>query len=441
VKAIKYLSFFLLFLNTQQTYPQNHKILIYDPSEVSESFQYSFSMLSDDSVFVADTIDENINNFDALFIFIGYPYVLSQNEGNRLIEYLSLNKPIYLYSELGVQEIDSVAFWNYINVIGIAWLPLLVPVDFVEGVDTMFTKNVLIDTSFISGSIPVVFGDVVPILTGVGDSSLSLTTTYIPLNNSINVIIDLYNLINHIEFLERVLQHFGLKPLIPQIQFYPPTDTAYILGGCTTPEIISHNLISTPIRDSISIEPGFNTDFMYYDSLGYPVYIENFYFIAIDSLNDFEYELWFHPKTYPPFDPVLILFDSTFYIDLNDFDIQLIAKRNGIQVDSFTQPFRADYGLEVEDADLLPREFNLSQNYPNPFNPNTTINYQISELSFVTLKVYDVLGNEIATFVKEEKPAGSYEVEFNATGLPSGVYFYRLQAGSFVETKKMVLMK
>jgi predicted GH43/DUF377 family glycosyl hydrolase len=89
----------------------------------------------------------------------------------------------------------------------------------------------------------------------------------------------------------------------------------------------------------------------------------------------------------------------------------------------------------------LPNQFELSQNYPNPFNPTTTINYQIPELSFVTLKVYGVLGNEIATLANEEKPIGSYEVEFNATALPSGIYFYRLQAGSFVETKKMVLIK
>ena len=93
------------------------------------------------------------------------------------------------------------------------------------------------------------------------------------------------------------------------------------------------------------------------------------------------------------------------------------------------------------DTPNLPTEFFLSQNYPNPFNPITTIKYQIPELSNVTLKVYDVLGNEIASPVNEEKPSGSYEVEFNATILSSGIYFYRLQAGSFVETKKMVLMK
>jgi len=89
----------------------------------------------------------------------------------------------------------------------------------------------------------------------------------------------------------------------------------------------------------------------------------------------------------------------------------------------------------------LPNAFSLEQNYPNPFNPSTTINYQIPELSFVTLKVYDVLGSEVATLVNKELPVGNYEIEFDATTLPSGIYFYRLQAGSFVETKKMVLMK
>jgi hypothetical protein len=94
-----------------------------------------------------------------------------------------------------------------------------------------------------------------------------------------------------------------------------------------------------------------------------------------------------------------------------------------------------------EISGALPTEFDLTQNYPNPFNPSTKIEYQIPEISFVTLKVYDVLGSEVVTLVNEEIPIGRHEVEFNATSLPSGIYFYRLQADSFVETKKMVLMK
>jgi len=85
--------------------------------------------------------------------------------------------------------------------------------------------------------------------------------------------------------------------------------------------------------------------------------------------------------------------------------------------------------------------FYLVQNYPNPFNPSTSIQYEVSSRQFVSLKVYDVLGNEVATLVDEEKSAGSYKVEFDGTDLSSGIYFYQLKAGSFVETKKMVLLK
>ena len=94
-----------------------------------------------------------------------------------------------------------------------------------------------------------------------------------------------------------------------------------------------------------------------------------------------------------------------------------------------------------QNTDLTSLDFFFVQNYPNPFNPTTTIKYQIPELSFVTIKVYDVLGNEVATLLNEENPSGTYEIEFDGTELPSGVYFYQLKAGNFVETKKMLLLK
>lgn len=83
----------------------------------------------------------------------------------------------------------------------------------------------------------------------------------------------------------------------------------------------------------------------------------------------------------------------------------------------------------------------LDQNYPNPFNPTTNIEFRIADFGFVSLKVYDILGNEIVTLVNEEKPAGEYEVEFSAAELPSGIYFYQLKAGDYVQTKKMVLLR
>jgi hypothetical protein len=87
------------------------------------------------------------------------------------------------------------------------------------------------------------------------------------------------------------------------------------------------------------------------------------------------------------------------------------------------------------------KDFRLSQNYPNPFNPNTKISWHSPVANHQTLKVYDVLGNEVATLVNEFRNAGSYEVDFDASKLSSGVYFYKLQAGDFVQTKKMILMK
>ncbi|MFB3057119.1 MAG: polysaccharide deacetylase family protein [Ignavibacteriaceae bacterium] len=96
-------------------------------------------------------------------------------------------------------------------------------------------------------------------------------------------------------------------------------------------------------------------------------------------------------------------------------------------------------------TDLVPVEIQLFQNYPNPFNPSTRIQYSVSSRQFVSLKVYDILGNEIATLINEEKTAGVYEVEFSKEmihqTLPSGVYFYQLQVGNFMETKKMILTK
>ena len=97
---------------------------------------------------------------------------------------------------------------------------------------------------------------------------------------------------------------------------------------------------------------------------------------------------------------------------------------------------------EVITADVSkPTDFALEQNYPNPFNPTTNISYSIPQNSFVTLKVYDVLGNEFATLVNENQEAGNYQVTFNASTLSNGVYFYRLQANDFDITKKMIFMK
>jgi hypothetical protein len=92
-------------------------------------------------------------------------------------------------------------------------------------------------------------------------------------------------------------------------------------------------------------------------------------------------------------------------------------------------------------SSIIPDKFYLNQNYPNPFNPSTTIKYGLKKQSNVELTIYDAIGRQIKTLVKNSQPAGSYEVTFNAQELSSGVYFYRLTTSEYVETKKMMLVK
>jgi choice-of-anchor B domain-containing protein len=94
-----------------------------------------------------------------------------------------------------------------------------------------------------------------------------------------------------------------------------------------------------------------------------------------------------------------------------------------------------------EDENHLPVNFGLAQNFPNPFNPTTKIRYSVASSQLTVLKVYDVLGVEIVTLVNEEKSPGEYEVDFNGSSFPSGIYFYSLSSGSFIQTKKMLLIK
>jgi hypothetical protein len=116
------------------------------------------------------------------------------------------------------------------------------------------------------------------------------------------------------------------------------------------------------------------------------------------------------------------------------FDDLLVGAATGLY-EHFENP------LGTVSNNLKPALFKLEQNYPNPFNPVTVINYSIPKAGLVTIKVYDVLGREVKTLVNENKPAGNYNIEFNAAKFASGVYFYRMHSGDFSETKKFVLLK
>jgi hypothetical protein len=112
-----------------------------------------------------------------------------------------------------------------------------------------------------------------------------------------------------------------------------------------------------------------------------------------------------------------------------------------VDMGTVESPFDRVY-LNISDLILaLPVKFELRQNYPNPFNPVTMINYQLPMTSDVELSVYNLLGQKVVTLVSERKQAGSHQVEWDASGLASGVYYYRIEAGEFQDVKKMILIR
>ena len=139
-----------------------------------------------------------------------------------------------------------------------------------------------------------------------------------------------------------------------------------------------------------------------------------FQFTAPAGATEARAPIHFGESANAPFLPV------SFYLD----DLRIISQTTG-----------------VEEENTIPFSFELSQNYPNPFNPTTSIKYSVGSDQFVSLKVYDALGKEVATLVNERKPAGAYEVTFDAAHLSSGLYSYTLKAGELVETKRMTLVR
>ena len=149
---------------------------------------------------------------------------------------------------------------------------------------------------------------------------------------------------------------------------------------------------------------------------------------GLESGNYFVEVFRYMPLFYP---------DSMIYIGSTAFTY------GGSPVTFGSESFQSDcyFILSVEENEKMPEKFWLEQNYPNPFNPSTKIGWLSLVSGWQTLKVFDVLGREIARLVNEFRDAGSYEVEFNASHLASGIYFYQIKAGGFVETKKMIFLK
>ncbi len=158
----------------------------------------------------------------------------------------------------------------------------------------------------------------------------------------------------------------------------------------------------------------------------------NFAYVLGNGLKFFDISDPYYPQLIDNYDP--------------NFSMTGIDVKNGR---IYTSAF--DYGMMIlqndittdieEEIEIIPEEFTLMQNFPNPFNPTTKISYSIPADGFVTLKVYDILGNEISNLVSEDKLAGNYEIDFNGSDLASGVYLYVLRYDNNMLSKKMVLLK
>jgi hypothetical protein len=178
--------------------------------------------------------------------------------------------------------------------------------------------------------------------------------------------------------------------------------------------------LSTPLIKSISVNEGGDV----YAGIGiYNVSRFNDLFVSID-----QGDTWNSIRNdFPTDDPPTALFASGNLIYVGTW-------ASGI--------FRTNITTNIQyNKDKIPDGFYLEQNYPNPFNPSTTFEFHVASPGFVSLKIFDVLGNEVETLVNEEKEPGSYKMEYNASHLASGVYYYKLNTNGFTDTKKFMLMK
>jgi len=203
---------------------------------------------------------------------------------------------------------------------------------------------------------------------------------------------------------------------------------AYITYGITLTILNVSNPSDLPI----------NPPYFPLDAEAMDVIVKNNYCFVLTTRS-----LWVFDIT-SPLEPIFIDKIAVYNLESRHFDISgeyIYVSAMGIYIYRFS-PITSG-----SESDISPNNFMLYQNYPNPFNPSTTINYQLPTNSFVTLKVFDILGNEVAMLVNEEKKAGNYNIKFsvgqitNLSYLPSGIYYYRLQAGDYGETKKMILLK
>jgi hypothetical protein len=234
---------------------------------------------------------------------------------------------------------------------------------------------------------------------------------------------------------------FVVPSLAQRISISPRVDSLYIVGSCTLPQMNCELKESSIGIDTIVISARYGAPLC----TGFPPIqtniIPTFYYIVRDSLNQFHYELWLRPTSYDTtrrlgFDTIYAPSPQLYILVLKVFVSNNVVDSSKVKLCSITT------GLFVEgNSNPSFCQAALNQNYPNPFNPTTNISFSIPSRSYVSLKVFDMCGKEVSTLASGLLPAGNHSFQWNADALPSGVYFYRIQAGNFIQTKKLCLLK
>jgi hypothetical protein len=233
------------------------------------------------------------------------------------------------------------------------------------------------------------------------------------------------------------------------VGFYPEVDTIFVGGGCTPPYIICSLIPSPPAQDIIQVTPEWNTWMWYEDEFGSQQNIDYGYFLVDDSLNRFEYEIWYIPEGWPLTGPVAVPLDSAFLCEGYIARLQLKVLQNGVAIDSFSQPWVSVYGLPVEpveNARLLPRQLELLQNFPNPFNAATHVEFGLPESGDVRVEIFNSLGRRVYAEYARELSAGYHVFTWNGRNsigqdVASGVYYYKISKGRETAVRKMILLR
>lgn len=226
--------------------------------------------------------------------------------------------------------------------------------------------------------------------------------------------------------------------------FYPPVDSIYIGGSCSMPQMVWSVAEGSHFIDTIRMRADEWSRLWHVDSLPWRHEVDECYFLVADSANSFSYEISYRALYPPSTQTILVPFDTTFPCSDPRILITLCVARQGVAIDSMSILLLPQFGLEVRRRpgdELFAGGIHLSQNYPNPFNPRTNFQFSNSNLQFVSLKVFDMLGREVATLVNEEMKPGTYEVTFDASNLASGTYFYKLITTTGSIVRKLTLVR